>query len=406
MKSSMTKATHGGMIIIHAKIPRPTGVIRAGMWQLKDNYKHMKKKLLLLGLLALHYSCNEKENTEKQVTMVETAPVSKQTIVLSDQYPAATVALQEVELRADVSGYITNILFRDGQQVKKGQLLYEIDKSRYQANLDQSQSRLRIAASNLERAERDLDRYQKLKEGNAIAGQVYDNALTDLQNAESEMMAARAQVANDQTNLQYASVRAPFDGTIGFSAVRLGALVNQGETLLNVISSNDPIGVDFFASEKNLSKFQSLMNDREGTLADSTFTISLPDGTLHPEPGSLENMDRAVDRETGTIQIRLHFPNPDGTLKPGLSTTLRVKAINGAPVLTIPQRATMEQMGEISVFVVEDNTARERKIQPGRKFEDRVIVENGLEEGQQVIISGMQKLTNGDKITTQNRNPE
>lgn len=366
----------------------------------------MKTKLLLIGLLVLHYSCNEKENTETQEVRVETAAVKKEKVELSDQYPAVTVALQEVELRADVSGYITNILFKDGQKVRTGQLLYEIDKSRYQATLNQSESRLKIAASNLERAQRDMDRYQKLKEGNAIAGQVYDNALTDLRNAESEMLAAQAQVDNDLTNLQYASVRSPFTGTIGFSSVRLGALVNQGETLLNVISSNDPIGVDFFAGEKNLSKFQTMMEDKERVKTDSTFMIRLPGGEMHPYPGTLENMDRAINRETGTIQIRLHFPNPDDVLKPGLSTTLRVKAINGDPLLTIPQKATMEQMGEISVFVRENDTAREKKIELGRKFKDRVIVETGLEEGQSIVISGMQKLNDGDKITTQNRNPE
>lgn len=366
----------------------------------------MKTKLLLIGLLLLQYSCDKKQNTESQATRVESEKVKKEIIQLTDQYPAVAVALQEVELRADVSGYITNILFKDGQKVKKGQLLYEIDKSRYQATLKQSESRLKIAASNLQRVQRDMERYEKLREGNAIAAQVYDNALTDLRNAELEMMAAQGQVDNDLTNLQYASVRAPFDGTIGFSSVRLGALVNQGETLLNVISSNDPIGIDFFAGEKNLSKFRNLMEDKEGVIADSTFMIGLPDGESHPYPGTLENMDRAISRETGTLQIRLHFPNPDQNLKPGLSTTLRVKAINGASVLTIPQKATMEQMGEISVFVIENNSAKEQKIELGRKFKDRVIVEKGLAEGQEIIVSGMQKLSDGNKITTQNSNPE
>ncbi|MEX0882020.1 MAG: efflux RND transporter periplasmic adaptor subunit, partial [Cyclobacteriaceae bacterium] len=253
---------------------------------------------------------------------------------------------------------------------------------------------------------RDLERYQKLREGNAIAGQVYDNALTDLRNAESELLAAQAQVDNDLTNLRYASIRSPFSGTIGFSSVRLGALVNQGQTLLNVISSNDPIGVDFFAGEKNLQKFQTMMENKNEIMSDSTFMIRMPDGHLHPYPGSLENMDRAIDRETGTIQIRLNFPNPDHVLKPGLSTNINIKANNGERVLTIPQKATMERMGETSVFVKEGETAHEKIIELGRKFKDRIIVIKGLNEGQEIIISGTQKLKDGDKITTQNNNPE
>lgn len=362
----------------------------------------MRTLTVLSCYLLFCFSCSESEKSENTATSVITEKVRKERVQLIDQYPGNTVALQEVELRADVTGYITNIHIEDGQRVEKGQLLYEIDKSRYQAQLDQSQSQLKIAKANLERLQRDMKRYEKLKEGNAIAAQVYDNALTDLNNASAELVSTQAQIDNDLTNLQYASIRAPFGGTIGFSEVRLGALVNPGQTLLNVISTDDPIGVDFFAEEKSLQKFQALIANKNRVLEDSTFMIRLPGGQLHPYPGTIENMDRAIDPNTGTIKMRLNFKNPNQTLKPGLSTSIQVKIKNDAMSVTIPQKATMEKMGETSVFLKEGELAIAYKVVLGRPFKDRVIVLEGLEEGQEIITSGIQKLNDGDKVVTIN----
>jgi membrane fusion protein (multidrug efflux system) len=314
----------------------------------------MKKYLFIFFLVSVS-SCDQEKKTENDLLTVTVEPVKKETVYLEDTYPASTIALQEVELRADVSGYVTNILFNDGQRVKKGQLLYEIDKSRYQAQMDQSHSSLRIAKANYERVQRDVKRYEMLKEGNAIAGQIYDNALTDLSNAEQEMIAAQAAVDDAMTNLRYSDIKAPFDGTIGFSAVRLGALVNPGQTLLNVVSADDPMGVDFYAAESDLYHFQGLVGNAE-VLKDSVFTIALPGGVRYPFPGKIENIDRAVDRGTGTIMIRLAFPNPELTLKPGLSATLIVRTKSGESAITIPQRAKTERMGETYVFVVHEDT--------------------------------------------------
>lgn len=351
-------------------------------------------------------SCGREKEGEAPSVMVTVETVQKEQVHIEDRYPATTVALQEIELRADVSGYITNIHFEDGQRVKKGQLLYEIDKSRHQAQVDQSQSRMRIAKANLERFQRDVDRYEMLKEGNAIAGQIYDNALTDLSNAEQEMIAAQAAMDDAMTNLRYSDILAPFDGTIGFSVVRLGALVNPGQTLLNIISVDDPMGVDFYVPGKELQRFQEFSKDAEKVIQDSIFTIHLPDGSPYPFAGKIENIDRAIDRSTGTLMIRLLFPNPDLILKPGLSTTLVIKTAPEEASLTIPQKAKIERMGETYAYVVQEDLATEKRIKLGRRVKDRVIVEEGLEEGQQIVISGIQKIADGDKVQIKNENPE
>lgn len=360
------------------------------------------RKVYVLLLTVLFLACGREEESGDKKTTVTVEKVVREKVSIEDRYPASLVALREVELRADVTGYVTKIPVEDGQRVSKGQLLYEIDKSRYQAQLNQSSSRLRIAESNLKQAERDLSRYNKLREGNAIAGQVYDDALTSLENAQQEMVSAQAEVEDAETNLRYADIIAPFDGTIGFSSVRLGALVNPGQTLLNVISENDPMGVDFYAEERNLRYFLDQRENREEVLADSIFSINLPDGSSYPYPGVIENIDRAIDRRTGTLLIRLRFPNPDLVLKPGLSATLVVKSKDEETRLTIPQKALIERLGETYVYYVEDGKAKRANVTLGRRVRDKIIIQEGVDEGMELIIGGLQKVSEGDQINIKN----
>lgn len=348
--------------------------------------------------LFLAFSCNEEKSTEEKATTVTVDDVKMEDIVLESNYPATLMALKEVELRTDVVGYVTHIHIEDGQQVKRGQVLYEIDKSRYLSSLEQANSRLQIAKSNLERLERDVNRYERLKSGNAIAGQIYDDALTTLNNAKQELQGAQADMDNATTNLSYATIRAPFDGTVGFSSVRLGALVNPGQTLLNVISTDDPIGLDFFADERTLRTFLELRDMKEKTMQDSTFTLILPRNELYTYPGTIENIDRAVDPGTGTIRIRLVFPNPERYLKPGMNASLRFTSRQPEPKLTVPQKALVERLGETYVYIAEEGRAKQVTIGQGYKTRERIVVEKGLKEGQKVIISGVQKLTDGDAI--------
>lgn len=357
------------------------------------------KKVISLSYfmaLTLLLSCGEKAEEEKKVK-VSTAKVVTETIRFTQNFPASVVALEEVDLRADVVGYITSIQVQEGQKVRKGQLLYTIDQTRIQARKQQAESAVAIAEGNVERLRKDFERYERLRSEDAIAGQIYDNARIDLRNAEQELSATKAELENTAIDLQYASIHAPFDGTVGFSQVRVGTLVNPGETLLNTISRDDPIGVDFFPEERFLGKFQALI-DNENVVADSIFQIKMPGGDLYEHFGSIEIVDRAVDRNTGTIQIRLKFPNPQNKLRPGLSTTLSVKDNESESALLVPRRSVTEQMGEFSVYVVEDGQAKQRKIKTGRNIRDMTVVTEGLEPGDEVVVKGVQKLQDGDTV--------
>jgi membrane fusion protein (multidrug efflux system) len=359
---------------------------------------------LFLGLLAFVSSCTPKPQAPVAgpvpVTLYD---VKRQPAVYYDEFPGTVVALNQVELRSEVTGYIREILFKEGQVVRKGQRLYTIDQSRYGATHDQAQANVEIAQANLEKARRDADRYTKLSEQDAIARQRLDDALTDLQNKKLQLASAKADLVKAQTDLRYSVITAPFDGTIGISQVRLGTLVSPGQTLLNTISSDNPIAVDFVIDEKDLPRFVKF---EQGTRAkqDTTFRIILPDDSTYPSYGAIDFIDRAVDPQTGTIKVRLSFTNNDRTLRAGMSCTVRVLNENAGNHIVIPYKAVTEQMGEYFTYIVERDSAFQRKVSLGARVNDHVIVRSGLQEGDHIVIEGIQKLR--DKTPVQAGAPQ
>lgn len=328
---------------------------------------------------------------------VNVATVKQGNASFYDNYPGTVVAVNQVDLRSDVSGFITAIFFTEGETVHKGQKLYEIDQSKYQANYDQAKANVDIAQANLEKAQRDADRYQSLAAQDAIAKQTLDNGLTALQNAKLTLASAKADAVKAKTDLNYSTITAPFDGTIGISQVKMGTLVSQGQTLLNTISSDDPIYVDFSIDEKELSHFVDL-NKKTESKGDSTFRILLPDNTYYGNNGKISLIDRAIDPQTGTIKVRLTFANHDRKLRPGLSVTAKVLNSTGSQQLMIPYKAVMEQMGEYYTFVVDANKVKQTRVELGARLGDEVVVRSGLSANQQIVTDGIQKMRDGAAI--------
>ncbi len=372
-----------------------------------------KISILFFSFNALLFfiSCGEKKNGGQAppAPMVTTEVVKKETAVYYDDYPATVTALNEDNLRAQVTGYITGIFFKDGQHVQKGQKLYDIDRQQYQAGLDQAIANLNVTKANLAKAQQDADRYADLLKQDAIAKQVYDHAMSDLQSAKMQVEAAQSNVRNAETTVKYSSISAPFSGTIGISQVKMGSLVTANQTLLNTISSDDPMAVDIQADQKQIPRFEQL-EQNHFPKADSTFTVQLSGDSPYPQTGRISLIDRAVDPQTGTIKVRLIFPNPKSILKPGMNVNLRVKN-NSADnlMLLIPGKAVTEQMGEFFVFVINDSSqAIQHKILLGPKINDKVIVSQGLKEGDKIVTEGFQRLRDSSRvqITPGGNNPQ
>ena len=350
------------------------------------------------GLAAACGNGQQQAGGMAQALPVTTAVVGEEQVSGMKNYPATVVALNETQLRAEVNGYITGIFVADGASVAKGQKLYEIDRTRYAAETEQAKSNLAIAEANLARVKRDVERYQKLAEQDAIAKQTLDYAETDLSNANAQVAAAKAALTTAQTNLDRSTIVAPFSGTVGISQVRMGALVSAGTTLLNTISSTDPIAVDFQVNESEIADFNALRQSAN-VVKDSIITLNLSGSRPYTAPGHITAIDRAVDRTTGTITVRATFPNAANTLLPGMNASINVRTATTDPQLVIPYQAVSEQLGQTSVYVVTDSsTVEQRGIHLGLKMAGKVVVTDGLAKGETVVTDGIINLRPGAKV--------
>jgi membrane fusion protein (multidrug efflux system) len=364
--------------------------------------KQLSWALLFSGAAWMLSSCND-DKASTQPAAPPPVPVSVYTVtsgkaVYYDQYPATLAALNQVDLRPQVNGYLTGIFFKDGSRVRKGQKLYEIDRQQYVANYEQAQANLQVQETNLTKAQKDADRYHELEKHDAVAKQQVDYADAALEAAKKQVQAARANVQSVQTGLRYTTIYAPFDGTIGISQAKLGTAVSAGQTLLNTISSDDPMAVDVAIDQKDLYRFEQLQKKGTGP-TDSTFKLMLPGDQPYPAPGHIYLIDRAVDPQTGTIKARLIFPNKENMLKAGM--TANVQVLNNAHTekILIPQKAITEQMGEYFVYVTDGKVVHQKKVSLGARIGDKAIVNEGVNPGDQVVTEGLQKLKEGAPIT-------
>jgi len=375
----------------------------------------MKRAYLILIISSLFFTaCSKKQPPPTPPVPVNILTVKKQTVFYYDNYPATIVALSQVDLRPQVQGNVTGISFTEGDHVHKGQALYEIDHRLYQESYDQAKANLEVAQGNLKQAQQDADRYAYLNSYDAVAKQVLDHATTTLQNAKGLVTEAEQTLKMAATNLSYSVISAPFDGTIGFSQVKLGNMVSVGQTVFNTISTDDPMGVDFLISEKQLAYFEKLKKSNQPAI-DSLFTIILPNDSVYSYMGKISVLDRAVDPQTGTFRVRVVFSNPDNTLRPGTSCILRVHNQDATPEMVVPSKSVVEVMGEYFVYLVKDTLARnqddstkthpaivalQKKVQIGQTIAPNVIIKNGIHEGDRIVVDGVQSLHTGSFIDT------
>ncbi len=377
--------------------------------------------LTVLTMMAMVLaSCGDKKKGAAPAppVAVNLYTVQQEQATYYEQFPGNVVAMMQVDIRAEAEGYVTGIYFTEGTRVTKGQKLYTIDDRKYQAIYNQASANVKVAEANLAQAQKDADRYKYLDQHEAVAKQVLDHAMTTLQNATQQLAAARQDMARTQTDLGYSTIRAPFDGTIGISQVKLGNTVVPGQTILNTISTTDPMAVDIVINEKEIPKFIALQQ-KAPSKSDSIFTLVMPDNSTYSQPGHIQTIDRGVNPQTGTIIVRLVFPNGKMMLRAGMSCVVKVKNDDTARQMMIPLKAVTEQMGEYFVYIVKDTVikapadakvkgsdkpgphALQRKVQLGQAIADKVIVRSGLEAGEQIVVDGVQKLHNGSEINTE-----
>jgi len=356
----------------------------------------------VLSVLVLA-SCGKKNDQQAamqgpppvNVTLQEVASTDA---VYHDNYPGTVTALNQIELRPQVTGFITGIHFQDGARVRKGQLLYTVDAQLYSANYEQAVANLNVQKANVVKAQKDADRYHELDKNDAVAKQLVDNADAALEVAKRQADAAQANISAVSTSVRYTKVTAPFDGVIGISLVKVGAAVTAGQTVLNTVSTDGQLAVDFNLDQKEIFRFTNLL--KTSNAKDSTFTLAFGKD-IYPFPGKLQLIDRAVDPQTGSIKARIVFPNKDNMLRSGMTGTVRVRNNASAQSVIIPYKAVTEQLGEFFVYVAGDSSkVTQRKLVLGEPIGANIIVKEGLKAGEKIAVEGVQNLREGAVINT------
>lgn len=366
-------------------------------------------RLTLIPVLALGLvlaSCGTKEAaTPPPPPEVGIITLKKEAVQLTTELPGRTAPYLIAEVRPQVTGLIERRLFTEGSMVKKGQQLYQVDAAPYQAAYDQAKANLSRAAANLKAVSAQAKRAAELVKVDAVSQQEADDAAAGLGQAQADVAAARAALETARINLGYTRLAAPISGRIGRSTVTPGALVNANQTMpLATIQTLDPIYVDVTQSSNEMLEIrQALLNgalstDRE---ASAQVRLTLQDGTEYPLAGRLRFTEVSVDPSSGSVVLRAEFPNPQGLLLPGMyvRATL-VEAVNQAAIL-VPQKAvTRDASGSATAFVVAaEDKVEARKIEASRAIGNRWMVTSGLQEGDRLIVDGLQRFTAGGAVT-------
>ncbi|WP_297809204.1 efflux RND transporter periplasmic adaptor subunit [uncultured Methylophaga sp.] len=360
--------------------------------------------LLLLGLAA----CQQEEASPSAnaqtpaATPVNVVTLKAQAVTLTRSLPARTVALRKAEVRPQVNGIIEKRLFEEGAQVEADQHLYQIEPALFEANLANAEAGLVRARAALTTAKARETRYKNLLDDKAISRQEYDDALATFQQAQAEIQVQQAAVKTAQTNLGYTKVTAPIAGRIGKSNVTEGALVTaQQAAVMATIHQLDPIYVDIAQPSKELLALRKKIIDRElDQQSAPTVKLTLEDGSQYPLEGKLQFAEVDVDPSTGDVVLRAIMPNPEQLLLPGMF--VRAEIIEGEldNAILAPQKGiTFNRQGEASALVVNDNQQVEaRQLKLGRAIGDNWLVQSGLEDGEQLIVAGLQKVSPGADV--------
>jgi len=318
------------------------------------------------------------------------------------ELPGRIAPTRIAEVRARVSGIIDRRNFEQGSDVKKGEVLYEIDAKPFQIELDAAESALSKANAVLDQESQNEKRKEALAPSGAISPAQLEMAVAAFRQAEADVAAREADVARARLNLEYTRIRAPISGRIGRALVTEGALVGQSEpTHVATIQQLDPIYADFTQSATELSQLRRELETgalEHGTTA--RVRLILDDGEVYAHDGKLLFSDTTVDPGTGQVTLRGEFPNPKLSLLPGMYVRVQIEQGVDPDALAVPQQAVRRNdKGGSEVFVVrEDNRAKVTQVRLGRAIEDRWLILDGVKPGDRVIVEGFQKFESGDRV--------
>lgn len=354
---------------------------------------------LALFILMPCVGCEKKAKPVAAIPVVEVMPVIQKDVPIIREWVASTDGFVNATIRPQVTGYLMNQFYKEGEFVKKGQILFEIDPRTFEANVAQAQGDLARSRANWNTARLNLARIKPLAEKNAVSQKDLDDAIGNEQSARALVFSSKAALQNAKLNLSFTKILAPIDGIAGNATAQIGDLVgpSQNETLTTV-STLDPLKVYIPVSEQEYLKAANSDIPWEKI----TLKLILSDGSTYPKEGRLFSADRQVDVKTGTILAVALFPNPENMLRPGQFAKVQAIIKIQKDALLIPQRAVTEMQGLFQVAVVgQDNKIEIRTVEPGERIGSLWIINKGLNPGDVVVAEGVQKVRPGMIVKTQ-----
>lgn len=362
--------------------------------------------VLLALAVALIPGCASKAGGKEErpafmPPLVIVAPVVQQSVPIYEEYVGQTNAVNTVEVRSQVEGYLQAIGFTEGSTVQQGQLLFRIDPREYQAAVDKARAALDQSRAALAKSQRDVARYTPLVRQHAVSQEQLDTAVAEEEEGQANVEAAKAQLAQSQLNLGYTAIRAPLTGRISQAQMKVGALVQPGSSLLATIYSVNPIYVNFSVSESTYLELAK----RAGTRLLRSFPpleIILGDNSVYPHKGRIDMISPQVNPATGTLGIRAEVPNPAGYLRSGLFVRARLMVHQQPNAMLVPAEAVQEVQGVQSVLLVNaQDKVVFRTVTAGDTVNRMRIIESGLQPGDRVIVQGAQKVRPGITVRPQ-----
>jgi membrane fusion protein (multidrug efflux system) len=308
-------------------------------------------------------------------------------------------AVDKVDIRARVEGFLEKVLFREGLQVKAGDLLYQIEKVQFRAQVDQAKANLAAAEAESTNAHLEYGRQVELNRRQYSAQSVVDQNKALSETAAAKILQAKAALTQAEVNLDYTDIRSPIDGRIGRTAYTMGNLVNPASGVLATIVSQDPIYVLFPVSVRDLETIRDTRRREGGSLAKIDIGLRLPNGQDYPHPGVWNFTDPQVDQQTDTLIMRATIPNPEGNLADGEFVTAIIRERQSEPRLVAPQTALQVDQTGFYVLVVDgQHKIVQRRVVTGPNIDTDVVVTSGLSEGDKVVVDGIQKVRPGQVV--------
>ena len=363
-----------------------------------------RRPLALLALAAALGlpACGKKEAAKLPTPEVYVAPVVAKDVPVPIELVGQTRGSQDVEIRARVEGYLESVKFTEGTFVTKGTPLYQIDPKPFEATLAAAKADLANARARHQKSSNDVARYEPLAAQKAISQQELDNALSARDAAKAQVDAAAAAVDKATLDLGYCSIAAPLDGIVGTTKVKAGNLVGRGEsTLLTTVSMVDPILFRAGISEAEYLRIAKRAQESKERAANVEISLILADGTVLPDKGRIDAIEREVDPTTGTLAVQFKFPNPNRLVRPGQYGRALFVIETKAGALLVPQRAVQELQNLYSVATVgADGKVAFKSVKVGPRVEGLWVIEEGLKAGETVVVEGLQRIREGMTVTT------